>query len=114
MNRKDLIKARAALYDESPLQEPAPVARGKEPGVDGIPNTDYYAELARSPGDVILSGPLLGAVTSDGKTPRGRMFSSREAALEWARGKYGKERVTLLSLDEEILKWAVMVKNLRS
>lgn len=113
MSRKDLIKSRAALYEaEAPLQEPAPVAQ--VPGVDGIPRDDYYAELSRGPGDVILSGPLLGAVTAGGKRPRGRIFSSRSAALEWARERYGEDRVREISLDEEVLKWAVMVKNLRS
>src|SRR5690242_14301459 len=64
----------------------------------------------RGVGDVVLSGPLTGG----GR--RGRMFSSRASALEWAAGKYGEEKVYELpglGPEEEMRVWAVIVKNLR-
>jgi hypothetical protein len=64
----------------------------------------------RAPGDVVLSGPLTGSCR------KGRMFSSRASALEWAKGKYGEEKVYELpglGPEEEMRLWAVVVKNLR-
>ena len=65
----------------------------------------------RGPGDVVLSGPLLGSCR------KGRMFSTRAAALDWARGKYGEDKVyelPELKPEEEMRLWAIVVKNLRT
>lgn len=66
----------------------------------------------RGPKDIVLSGPLIGS------KGRGRMFASRAAALEWAKGKYGEDKVYELPAlsqrpEEELRIWAVIVKNLR-
>lgn len=81
-----------------------PLAR--EAGVDGLPIVGHYT--TRDSRDVVLSGPVLGK----GKGP-GREFTSAQAALEWARGKYGEDRVSLHNYREEAPRWAVLVKNLR-
>jgi hypothetical protein len=78
-----------------------------EAGVDGVPELVNYN--SRSPRDVVISGPVLGK----GKGP-GREFSSKEAALAWARGKYGENNVKLLRPYEDLPRWAILVKNLRS
>lgn len=86
-----------------------PVAQ--EPGVDGLPNNYNYCD--RSPLDVVISGPLGKKV--DGSKNPGRWFATTYDALEWARNKYGEERVRLIyPLDsEEGARWAILVKNLR-
>ena len=73
----------------------------------GVREVEYSV---RGPGDVVLSGPLTGSKR------RGRMFASRGAALEWAKGKYGEDKVYELqglSPEEELRIWAVIVKNLK-
>lgn len=85
-----------------------PVA--KEPGIDGLPLDTDYSD--RGPLDVVVSGPLGKKV--DGSVNPGRWFATVYDALEWARGKYGEERVRLITpLDYEGNRWAVLVKNLR-
>lgn len=88
------------------LQE-LPLSRGAEPGVDGVPERVDYD--IRGPADVVLSGPVLGL---GGEKGRGRVFSSPEAALEWARGKYGADRVSLVEQRPDAPRWAVLVRNL--
>lgn len=69
----------------------------------------------RGPRDVVVSGPL-GPLN---KEKKGRWFNTPYEALEWARTKYGEDRVRLIypntELDEmEYVRWAVLVKNLAS
>lgn len=77
------------------------------PGVDGVPEVVNY--VVRGPRDVVLSGPLTGR----SKGP-GREFETPEAAFNWAKDKYGEDRVTLIIPHEEVPRWAVLVKNLRA
>lgn len=118
MERLRAIKRRAVALEtekyEDQLRElrrtgfgPDGIPLAREAGVDGLPIVGNYG-IPRSPGDVVLSGPVLGK----GSGP-GRVFSSPEAALEWARGKYGEHNVALLNYREEMPRWAVLVRNLR-
>lgn len=117
MNRLNHIKRVAADQEkeryESQLRElrrvgvgPEGIPVAREAGVDGLPFVGAYT--VRGPRDVVLSGPLLGLSTGPGRT-----FSSPLAALNWAKGKYGEDRVVLLNHSEELPRWAVLVKNLR-
>lgn len=116
-DRLRTIKKRAEAQElenyEAQLRELRRTGTGRDgipfaptPGVDGLPISGDYG--VRSPGDVVLSGPVLGL----GKGP-GRTFSTPHAALDWARGKYGEDRVYLLNYREDMPRWAVLVKNLK-
>lgn len=112
MSRRTIIEGRVRYYErkkaiderrEQERNEGIPVAR--EPGIDGLPLAVDYD--TRGVGDVVLSGPLLGF------SGRGRVFVNPEAALEWGREKYGPDRVSLINLGEDSVRWTLLVKNLR-
>ncbi len=102
-----LLLRSGTLENNDRLQKIRRLAEKQKREAQGSPETEYSI---RGVGDVVLSGPLTGG----GR--RGRMFSSRASALEWAKGKYGEEKVYELpglSPEEEMRVWAVVVKNLR-
>lgn len=124
MNRRNRIerrvKRKARLDYESEMYEkerensiPA-VPSEWGPGVDGVPTDLLYSD--RGPRDVVLSGPL-GKKVSGSKSP-GRWFATPWEAVVWAKEKYGEERVRLIYpksiFEEGAVRWAVLVKNLRS
>lgn len=117
VDRLRKIKSRAVAQEkeryEAQMRElqrtglgPGGIPLAREAGVDGLPFVGNYP--VRGHRDVVLSGPVLGKGTGPG-----RKFSSPEAALSWARGKYGEGNVSLLNYREEMPRWAVLVKNLR-
>lgn len=112
LDRLYLIKRRNKERENEEVRElrrlrELPTGRGAEPGIDGVPERVDYD--FRGPGDVVLSGPVLGL---GGERGRGRTFSSPDAALEWARGKYGEGRCSLVEQRPDAPRWAVLVRNL--
>lgn len=102
MNRRKQIERIADRLAERERKVSRGVNFAVESGIDGVSYNQTYS--TRGPNDVVISGPI-GAARGPG-----RAFESQEAALAWAREKYGEDRVTLLKKDAP--RWAILVKNL--
>jgi hypothetical protein len=107
VKRLNKIKERADEVEMRELRKMDALPAAEEAGVDGVPESMDYS--VRGPRDVVLSGPLLGRSAGPG-----RMFTTPEEALYWAQDKYGMDRVKLIKPSEEAVRWAVLVKNLKS